>query len=103
MFLAPGNGPRSTSTTSRPARASTRAAAAPAGPAPTTTTSASAMSHHRIATETRRERSHDGRRVSDDGDVGQAHHRATAVEVHADHVGWIAEPAHVLHGPGDPE
>src|SRR5436190_2636594 len=49
MFLEPGNGPRSSSSTDRPARAATSAAAAPAGPAPTTTTSyrsAIAVYHH---------------------------------------------------------
>ena len=36
MFLLPANGPRSSSSTDRPARASTVAAHEPAGPAPTT-------------------------------------------------------------------
>ena len=39
MFLLPANGPRSSSSTDRPARASTVAAHEPAGPAPTTMTS----------------------------------------------------------------
>src|SRR5579864_31394 len=39
MFFDPGNGPRSTSATDRPARARTSAADEPAGPAPTTTAS----------------------------------------------------------------
>src|SRR5215831_5031426 len=43
MFFDPGNGPRSKTTTSRPARASVRAAHAPAGPAPTTITSTSGI------------------------------------------------------------
>src|SRR4051794_7182007 len=100
MFLAPGNGPRSTSTTDRPARASTRAAAAPAGPAPTTTASTSGIG---VDPEEGGQRVEDGVGVGHDRQVGELHHWAVRVGVHADDVVGLAQPAGVLHGATDAE
>ena len=41
--------------------------------------------------------------VGHDGQIGELHHRAVAVGVHADDVVGVAEPAGVLHGTADPE
>src|SRR5512142_995999 len=110
MFLAPGNTPRSSRATDRPARASVSAAAAPAGPAPTTTASKSGSGTAprllaRLAgvpdAESARQLTQQRAGVGDEGEVGQAHHRAARVGVDSDHDVRGAEPVHVLHRPGD--
>src|SRR4051812_39247354 len=119
MFLAPGNGPRSSRTTERPARASVSAAADPAGPAPTTMTSKSGIAVQLTSVgvgisagaggggggqaETGRELGEDGAGVGHDGDIGELHHRAVRVGVDRDDVVRLAEAARVLDGPADAE
>src|ERR1700730_5356636 len=98
MFLAPGNGPRSSRQTFRPARASASAAHAPAGPAPTTIASKSTS-----ATESLLERVEHGIGVAHDGEVGELHHRAVCIGVHAHDVIGSPEPTRVLDGAADPE
>src|SRR3954469_2999387 len=78
MFFDPGNGPRSSRQTDRPARASSSAAADPAGPAPTTIASKSAKSglqfvEHRVG-------------VAHDREVRHRHHRTVRIGVDADDV-----------------
>src|SRR5215471_14725716 len=105
MFFAPGNGPRSTSSTRRPARAATRAAADPAGPAPTTTTSTGSAMAHLLRLATRRVRldaEATGQRLEQRGgigyqrEVGHGHHRAAGIGVHRDHVTRCAQSGDVL-------
>src|SRR6476620_7970516 len=97
MFLLPGNGPRSTSSVRSPARAATIAAHEPAGPPPTTMTSKSAMCGARGEQRDQLVERRVG--VGGDRQIGELHHRAVGGGVHADHVGWGAEAAGVLHGP----
>src|SRR3954452_10489973 len=96
MFLLPANDPRSSSSTDRPARASTVAAHDPAGPAPTTITSKSGS-----ATEAGLQLVEHGVGVGDDRQVGDLHHRAVRIRVDADDVARRAEPGGVLHGAAD--
>src|SRR5262245_38724838 len=99
MFLDPGNGPRSKTTTSRPARASVSAAHAPAGPAPTTITSTSGI---RVLQLVRAQPCgqlvEDGVGVAHDGEISELHHRAVAVDVDTHDVIGLAEAARVLDG-----
>src|SRR5450755_4609439 len=102
MFFAPGNGPRSSKQTVRPARASASAALDPAGPAPTTTASKrSGMG--RLLLEADAQLRHNGAGVSDDREVGHLHHRATRIEVDRDDVSGLAEAGDVLNGARDPQ
>src|ERR1019366_4105068 len=112
-FFAPGKAPRSSRTTSRPARASSSAAADPAGPAPTTTAStviaSSGMTHLFRQARRRRHAQPLGqfgkhcRGVGDDPQVGHPGHGAGRVGVHAHHVLRRAEPADMLCGAGNTE
>src|SRR5262245_55017840 len=76
MFLLPGNGPRSSRTTERPARASTVAAHEPAGPAPTTTTSTIGGPRVVGHAEQGSQLVEDRVRIRHHGEVGHLHHRA---------------------------
>src|SRR5262245_22799933 len=75
MFLLPGNGPRSSSTTRLPARASTSAAHEPAGPPPTTMASASVMVTNSRGRQPVQQLADHGVGVADDGQIGELHHR----------------------------
>ena len=104
MFLLPANGPRSSSTTERPARASAIAAHDAGGPG--ADDDRVDVSHRRAprrrgsACERGRGRSFASR---DDREVGELHHRTVRIGVDADDVLGRPEAARVLHGAADPE